>query len=245
MQDDPASAGLLKRRRTLLGSDEDHGCDEDNGDEDFDDDSDEKDETADIEKEDREGENGAADAAFRSREDISSDSAVQWKEANRDIGDNEDEYKDEEEDKMSLERHHKKHHKHHKKHKKKHSKDRQQCRYLEGLTRSFVKFGTSSGKYLALSHGNNTCYQAVSLLFRSCDNCQSHASMLHSKRQQNSPASHIPLLQTDVPGKLCCVQPKVLFMRAPGMSHAYCVAGRLHLWGAAPCGAGHWARGAP
>ena len=66
--------------------------------------------------------------------------------------------------------HHKKHHKKHKhkkhKHKKKHRKEKQQCRYLDGLTRSVVKFGTSSGDYLAVSLGNNTCYQAVSKMFQ-------------------------------------------------------------------------------
>ena len=75
-----------------------------------------------------------------------------------------DDEDEEEKSKPELGRHHKHHHKkHHKKHKhkKKHQRDRQQCRYLEGLSRSVVKFGTSSGDYLAVSHGNNTCYQAV------------------------------------------------------------------------------------
>lgn len=58
----------------------------------------------------------------------------------------------------SLERKHKHKHKHH--HKKKKRKEHP-CDYLEGLSNSVVRYGTSPGHYTRETGGNNTCYEAV------------------------------------------------------------------------------------
>ena len=167
VQDDPANAGLLKKRRALLGcNDERDEDDSDDADEDEDDRED---------KENRhvhwDSNRGGKSAAVSSR-DSSSDTegsrgqgrveSSRLDKREKEEEEEEEEEREEEGEEDELEKH--KHKKHHKKHKKKkhHKKDRQQCRFLEGLTSSVVKFGTSSGDYLAASHGNNTCYQAVS-----------------------------------------------------------------------------------
>lgn len=172
VQDDPANAGLLKKRRALLGCDGER--DEDDSDDDDDDEEEDEDGQGDGDgdeddrgdEEDRhvhwESNREGKSAAFNSRDSSSGTDGSRGQgrvESSRlDKGEEEEEKEDE------LEKHkHKKHHKKHKHKKKKHhKKDRRQCRFLEGLTSSVVKFGTSSGDYLAASHGNNTCYQAVS-----------------------------------------------------------------------------------
>ena len=190
-QDDADNRGLLNRRRYLLKSDDDdeyevEDDDDDEGvdeDEDFDEDEQNldpgKDNGRDIKAEE------VAETARMAVEEssilrrrgadsltgpLAESGATQSKTGNTSDDDRLNE--EEEEDDERLKKHRKKHKKHkhkkhkHKKHKKKHKKDRQQCRYLEGLTRSVVKFGMSSGDYLSVSHGNNTCYQAVSHLYR-------------------------------------------------------------------------------
>ena len=159
VQDDPANAGLLKMRRALLGCDDERDED-DSDDADEDEDDRENEENRHVH---RDSNRGGKSAAVSSRDSSSgpegSPGQDRVESSRLDKGEEEGE---EEEEEDELEKH--KHKKHHKKHKKKkhHKKDRQQCRFLEGLTSSVVKFGTSSGDYLAASHGNNTCYQAVS-----------------------------------------------------------------------------------
>jgi hypothetical protein len=154
VQDDPANAGLLKKRRALLGCNDE--ADEDDNDEvDDDDDADDGDEN-DWENE----EDGRVywDSSREEQSEAISSREGSGVESNRlDMGEEEEEL-----EKHKPKKHHKKHKKKKEKKKKHHKKDRQQCRFLEGLTSSVVKFGTSSGDYLATSHGNNTCYQAVS-----------------------------------------------------------------------------------
>lgn len=174
LQDDPFNAGLLNQRRTLLATDDDEEYEEEEDDEedDFNEASTEDEDTKRSnseqfaeEDEDEDGEsNRAEDVAELDATVAALSSKVRGRiSAHAEEGSDD---KDDEENGLELCRHHKHHHKkhHHKKHHHKHKKDRQQCRYLEGLSRSIVKFGTSSGDYLAVSHGNNTCYQAVSRL---------------------------------------------------------------------------------
>ena len=184
LQDDPVNAGLLDRRRTLLESDDDDG-EEDEEDNDKEDEHDESNtDLEDMEEskseqlaEEDEDENEDEDGESGRPEDVAEvDGTVEALSSKVRGGDSAhaEEGSDDEEDKedgSELRRHHKHHHKKHKHKKHKHKKDGQQCRYLEGLSRSVVKFGTSSGDYLAVSHGNNTCYQAVSSLSRSAKSC--------------------------------------------------------------------------
>ena len=194
LQDDADNTGLLKRRRHLLeSSDEeeyDVADDEDEDDDDSDDDEDMdrdehrlkagKDSESDSEAEevDETAETTVEEGSILNRR--GADSLAGVGVAQTGIDSNEADSNEDDEEVERLDKHKKKHKKHgHKKHKhkkKKHKKDRQQCRYLEGLTRSVVKFGTSSGDYLSVSHGNNTCYQAVSHLPR-CKSAESGCAL--------------------------------------------------------------------
>ena len=179
LQDDADNTGLLKRRRHLLDSNDEEEYDvaddedEDEGDSDEDEDMEEDEHKLEAGK-DSERDSQAEEVAETAETTVEEGSMLNRRGADSlagvevaqtgidsDAADLDEDYKEGE----RLEKHKKKHKKHkHKKHKhkkKKHKKDRQQCRYLEGLTRSIVKFGTSSGDYLSVSHGNNTCYQAV------------------------------------------------------------------------------------
>ena len=180
LQDDADNTGLLKRRRHLLDSSDEEEYDvADDEDEDEDDSAEDEDIGGDEHKleagKDGERDSEAEEVAETAETTVEegsilnrrgADSLAGVGAAQTGIDSNEADSNEDDEEVERLEKHKKKHKKHkHKKHKhkkKKHKKDRQQCRYLEGLTRSVVKFGTSSGDYLSVSHGNNTCYQAVS-----------------------------------------------------------------------------------
>lgn len=176
LQNDPANAGLLHQRRTLSSSDDDSNDEDDDDDEDGDiEDNHTEENGEEIEEGEGDRQRGAEEDSAAAAAAAGLGSKVSGRSrgaAPADAEENPDDEEDEE-DEPELGRHHKHHHKKH--HKKKHKKDRQQCRYLEGLSRSVVKFGTSSGDYLAVSHGNNTCYQAVSGL-----SCFSHISAMCS-----------------------------------------------------------------
>ena len=173
LQDDADNTGLLKRRRHLLDSNDeeeyDVADDEDEGDGDEDEDMDEDEHKLEAGKDgkrDSEAERVAETAettveegSILNRRGADSLAGVGVAQTGTDTYAADLDEDDEEGER--LEKHKKHKHKKHKHKKKKHKKDRQQCRYLEGLTRSIVKFGTSSGDYLSVSHGNNTCYQAV------------------------------------------------------------------------------------
>ena len=184
LQDDADNTGLLKRRRHLLDSDDEEEYDVVD-DEDEDEDEDDSDEDEDMDEDEHKLEAGKDSERESQAEEVAETAETTVEEgsilnrrgadslagvggAQTGIESDEAHSHEDDEEVQRLEKHKKKHKKHkHKKHKhkkKKHKKDRQQCRYLEGLTRSVVKFGTSSGDYLSVSHGNNTCYQAVSRL---------------------------------------------------------------------------------
>lgn len=181
LQDDADNTGLLKRRRHLLDSDDEEDYDvaddedEDEDDSDEDEDMDEGELKLEASK-DGERDSDAEDVAETAETTVEEGSILSGRGADglagvgvaqTGIDSNAADLNEDDEEVERLEKHKKKHkHKKHKHKKKKHKKDRQQCRYLEGLTRSVVKFGTSSGDYLSVSHGNNTCYQTVSHLPR-------------------------------------------------------------------------------
>ena len=195
LQDDPTNAGVLKQRRALLESsddsedadedqdeneeddedDEQHDRDEDSGGRNVEEDNEEIGEVdADV---DRQGQTGGVDAVLEVLSSKVSGRSNVWASAD---AEKDSDGEDGEGGGPQLEKHHKQHKKHHKKHKhkgKKHRKDRDQCRVLEGLSRSIVKFGTRSGEYLAVSRGNNTCYQAVTARSHICD-VLTHCSFL-------------------------------------------------------------------